>query len=128
MTASESVGRSDAGIPQGEDRGSKVEIVGGPPPADALEGAEPRGDQTQPAEKPKLERAPEKKLSVETIQRLGRAELQAIAQKRGYEIPEFGTRSTRIAFIKAQDEDDSLASTPNGGPSTSPVEADDDED
>lgn len=50
----------------------------------------------------------EKKLSDATVQRLGSAELRAIAEKRGYQIGEAGTRVTRAAFIEAQAKDKNL--------------------
>lgn len=46
-----------------------------------------------------------KRLSAETIARLPRPELRAIAVQRGYDVPEAGTRATRAAFMAAQDAD-----------------------
>lgn len=141
-------------VPQGEDRGSKVPIVGDHKPD--VEGAPaPQGAQAEPArytsngqiphdtvaspygavpvgalaltpeeaekrvdaahaahDKFIAERSGQKRLSPETVHRLGRAELQAIAHRRGYDLndPEglMGTRRTRDAFLKAQDEDDEI--------------------
>lgn len=141
-------------IPQGEDRGSKIEIEGGEPEADALEGAEPRGAQAEPARftsngqiphntvpspsgavpvgavatsvedaRARVEEAQRshdeayanrgganQRISEATVGRLGRAELLAIAQTRGYEGMNdlAGTRRTRTDFLKAQDEDESI--------------------
>jgi hypothetical protein len=44
------IAAKDDKIPQGTDRGSQVEIQGGAPEPDALEGATPKGDQAKPAE------------------------------------------------------------------------------
>lgn len=137
--------------PQGEDRGSKVPIVGGEPQPDLLEGAAPKGAQLEPAkfssngqleggtvgsptgsipvsavardqehadellEKADAEHAKflnrsfkDKKLDDRTLSHIGGAELRAIAAKRGYDIPEAGTRATRAAFARAQDDDENL--------------------
>jgi hypothetical protein len=49
------------------------------------------------------------RISEATVGRLGRAELMAIGVTRGYKMsPDVGTRATRNAFLKAQDEDESL--------------------
>lgn len=138
-------------IPQGEDRGSKVEQVGGEAQADYIEGAEPQGAQAEPAKftsNGQLEHGTtgspsgpvpiatkaatqeeaedlaekqdeahdlhvnrsvkDKKLDDRTVARLGRAELAAIGAKRGYDLPEAGTRATRAAFASAQDKDKNL--------------------
>lgn len=137
-------------IPQGEDRGSKLEIVGDVKP-DAEGGSPPQGAQAEPArytsngqiphdtvpspygavpvgalavtpedaqkrvEEAKAtheafiaERSGQKRVPPETVRRLGRAELQAIAHRRGYDMEEVGTRRTRELFLKLQDEDKDL--------------------
>lgn len=50
-----------------------------------------------------------RKLSPQTVQRLSIPEIQAIAQQRGYDIPEFGgVRVMRQAFLDAQGGDDKV--------------------
>lgn len=53
-------------------------------------------------------RAQRTKLSEATVHRLGRSELQALAQQRGYDLPDAGTRSTRDAFLREQAKDKNL--------------------
>jgi hypothetical protein len=50
-----------------------------------------------------------KRLDEETVARMGHPELRAIGNARGYDMPEGGHRTTRAAFLKAQDADKSLA-------------------
>lgn len=50
-----------------------------------------------------------KRLDEATIGRMGHPELRAIGQARGYDLPEGGNRTTRAAFLKAQDADKGLA-------------------
>lgn len=42
------------------------------------------------------------------VQTMGRAELKALGQQRGYDMPDAGTRATRAAFLAAQDKDQTL--------------------
>lgn len=49
-----------------------------------------------------------KRLSQATIDRVGGAELRAIARQRGYDIVEGGNRTTRRAFAAAQNDDETL--------------------
>jgi hypothetical protein len=46
-----------------------------------------------------------KRLSEATVGRLGHAELRAIGEQRGYQLPLGGNRTTRTAFLAAQAED-----------------------
>lgn len=46
------------------------------------------------------------RLDEATVGRLGRAELRAIGETRGYDMPISGTRATRAAFLKGQEEDE----------------------
>ena len=59
-------------------------------------------------------------LSPETVSRLDRAELQAIAVTRGYDISDMaGTRKTRAEFLRLQDEDDKVERKSNSESKTS---------
>lgn len=49
-------------------------------------------------------------LDAATVGRLGRAELRAIGEQRGYEMPEAGTRATRAAFLNGQSKDELIGS------------------
>ena len=132
-------------IPQGEDRGSKLEIDGDIKP-DSEGGGEPQGLQAEPARfavngsvppntvpspsgpvpiaavaatpedaQKRLEEHQKviesqfknsvEKLSEAKIGRMSRSELQAVAFDRGYDIPQAGSRVTRTAFKRAQDQD-----------------------
>lgn len=42
------------------------------------------------------------------VNTLGRAELRALGEQRGYDMPDAGTRATRAAFLAGQDADTSL--------------------
>lgn len=54
-----------------------------------------------------------RKLAKETVQRLSVQDLRAIAEQRGYDIPEYGgTRAMREAFIRAQDADKDIKAAP----------------
>lgn len=138
-------------IPQGEDRGSKVEIEGGDSIRPDAEAPEATGAQIEPARYTSNGQLPHnqvptptgsvpvgatglsvedarkrtdevkqahddfinrdirrQRIPAETVSRLHPAELRAIAGQRGYDLGEGGTRSTRDAFLRAQDEDDAL--------------------
>lgn len=141
-------------IPEGEDRGSKIEIAGGAPKPDS-ERPKNSGAQTEPARFTSngqiphnnvgsptgsvpvgaldltveeaearvqatnddhdayvAQRGKRTKLAAETIHRLPAVEIRAIAEQRGYVLPEFaGTRATRTSFLKAQDEDTQIEDT-----------------
>lgn len=139
------IAQQSAEIPQGEDRGSKVEPVGGQPKPDADAHA-PTGAQAEPARFTSNGQLPHntvptpsgpvpvaavaasqehadklvsdvnerhdayvnrqlhKRLSAETVRRLGRSELQAIAEQRGYDMPAGGMRISRESFLQQQDE------------------------
>jgi hypothetical protein len=45
----------------------------------------------------------------ETVNRMRAAELRAVADQRGYDIPYTGTRVTRAAFLRAQEADENLS-------------------
>jgi hypothetical protein len=42
------------------------------------------------------------------VNTMGRAELKALGQQRGYDMPDAGGRATRAAFLAAQDKDENL--------------------
>lgn len=42
------------------------------------------------------------------VNTLGRAELKALGEQRGYDMPDAGTRATRAAFLAGQDADETL--------------------
>lgn len=50
-----------------------------------------------------------KRLDANTVRRLSRAELQAIAEQRGYNLPPGGNKISRDAFLQEQDSDEQLA-------------------
>lgn len=56
-----------------------------------------------------------KKLSRNQIEGMTGADLRAVAQDRGYDLPEGGTRTTRRNFIKAQNADEGLPNTEGEG-------------
>lgn len=90
-----------------------VPTPSGPVPAGALglspEDTQARVDEVNQAHDDYVNRRISRQfLAPETVQRLSAAELRAIGQSRGYSIPESGTRSTRAAFIEAQDNDDQV--------------------
>lgn len=132
-------------IPKGKDRGSRLPIEGGQPPADYIgDPGKPRGlqaeeamftsngqipsgtvptnsgpvpvsavasspedakrrlEELEEAHAADLERRERGELSEDEVRRMGRAELRAIGERFGYELPEAGTRATREAFLQAQ--------------------------
>lgn len=47
-------------------------------------------------------------LPEEQVAKMSAAELRAVAQARGYDLPQAGARVTRTAFLRAQDADENL--------------------
>jgi hypothetical protein len=72
--------------------------------------AEKRIDQRVEDHKRYVNRQPRhRRLDDATVGRLSHAELRAIGEARGYELPQGGNRTTRAAFLRAQDADKGLA-------------------
>jgi hypothetical protein len=85
------------GNPVGNPTGSRIDNI-------ALREAEVDRDKARATEARKNLR-----LTDEQIGKMGSAELRAIGLQRGYDIPVAGGRSTRAAFLTAQEQDKNIA-------------------
>ncbi len=115
-TDTASKGKGTAPVKQKSNRRETIHTMpsvhmGTQPTGKQLKGEEPMEDEDDLGEGNR-----NKRLSEETVNRLGRAELRAIAITRGYWEPRgtenrSGTRVTRTGFLEAQAKDKSLKGT-----------------